>query len=64
MTLLNGQGVAGYVAGPPAFTPTAGTLGALLDVGFDYSPVLWPWTGYLALRIRVRGTRCALDPEP
>ena len=27
--------------------------GGLLDVRFDYSEQLWPWSGYLALYIRV-----------
>ena len=27
--------------------------GGLLDVRFEYSEQLWPWSGYLALYIRV-----------
>ena len=27
--------------------------GRLLDVAFEYSHLLWPWSGYLALYLRV-----------
>lgn len=33
------------------FTPT-NEGGQLLDLKFEYSQVLWPWSGYLALYIR------------
>ena len=34
------------------YKPT-NTDGALLDVRFEYSEQLWPWSGFLALYIRV-----------
>ena len=44
---------AGKFEGEPAFTATdAG--GKLLDVRFEVSDLLWPWSGYLALYLRVR----------
>jgi membrane-bound transcription factor site-1 protease len=44
---------AGKFEGVPSFTATdAG--GKLLDVRFEVSDLLWPWSGYLALYLRVR----------
>lgn len=44
---------AGKFEGEPSFTATdAG--GKLLDVRFEVSDLLWPWSGYLALYLRVR----------
>ena len=44
---------AGKFEGEPTFTATdAG--GKLLDVRFEVSDLLWPWSGYLALYLRVR----------
>lgn len=31
----------------------AGEGGQYLDLGFSYSEILWPWSGYLAIRIKV-----------
>ncbi|KAG2499417.1 hypothetical protein HYH03_002364 [Edaphochlamys debaryana] len=59
-TLLNGQGVVGRLEGPPVFVPLdAG--GRLLHVAFEWSDVLWPWSGFLALYIRVREAGAAFD---
>jgi hypothetical protein len=44
---------AGKFEGEPSFTPTdAG--GKLLDVRFEVSDLLWPWSGHLALYLRVK----------
>jgi membrane-bound transcription factor site-1 protease len=52
-TILNGMGVYGTLTGPPAWVAEdAG--GALLDVLFEWSDVLWPWSGHLSLFIRVK----------
>jgi membrane-bound transcription factor site-1 protease len=58
-TILNGMGVTGWLEAPPSWTPSGGLFGggggAHLDVTFGYTqPVLWPWTGYLALYLRVK----------
>ena len=50
-TILNGQGLLGWLEGPPAWEPKSG--GNHLDVAFDYPAKLWPWSGYLALYLRV-----------
>ena len=52
-TILNSMGVTGHIDGPPVFEPTPGQGAACLDVGVEHAPVLWPWSGYLALYIRV-----------
>ncbi|KXZ49150.1 hypothetical protein GPECTOR_23g78 [Gonium pectorale] len=52
-TLLNGQGVVGRLEGPPVWRPSD-EGGAHLAVTFEWSDVLWPWSGHLALYIRVR----------
>eukprot|EP00887_Chlorella_sp_A99_P005260 scaffold1.g5260.t1 len=52
-TLLNGMGLTGVLEGPPVWAPTD-EGGRLLDLRFEYSDVLWPWSGYLATYIRVR----------
>jgi hypothetical protein len=50
---LHVHGPAGTFEGEPIFTPSdAG--GKLLDVRFEVSDLLWPWSGYLALYLRVK----------
>ncbi|PRP88795.1 membrane-bound transcription factor protease, site 1 [Planoprotostelium fungivorum] len=51
ITVINGMGVTGSIPQPPVWKPA--THGNLLEVRFTYSDVLWPWTGYLAVQIRV-----------
>lgn len=51
-TILNGMGVIGHLEGPPRFEPSdAG--GHLVNMQFEYSTSLWPWSGYLAIYIRI-----------
>lgn len=55
LTLLNGQGLVGWVAAhpAPAYAPTDAAGGALrVDVDVPAAG-LWPWSGYLGLTIRV-----------
>lgn len=52
-TILNGMGVVGQLEGSPEWKP-ADQGGEYLDVQFEWSPVLWPWSGYLAVYLRVR----------
>jgi membrane-bound transcription factor site-1 protease len=51
-TILNGMGVAGQLSYPPEWQ--AGENGDLLEIAFSYSDILWPWSGYLAVHIKVR----------
>ena len=43
---------AGYYSQEPTFTPS-NEAGRMLDIRFDHSDVLWPWSGFLAFYIRV-----------
>ena len=53
-TVLNGMGVDGRIA-RVSWTPAAGNAAAeMVDVRFEHSEQLWPWSGYVALFIRVR----------
>jgi membrane-bound transcription factor site-1 protease len=51
-TILNGMGVQGRVSKPPRWEPK-NEMAKMLDVRFEYSEELWPWSGYLAIYIRV-----------
>ncbi|CAL8462817.1 g2351 [Coccomyxa elongata] len=51
-TVLNGMGLTGVFAEEPTFIST-NDGGKLLDVRFEHSHLLWPWSGFLALYIRV-----------
>ena len=44
---------AGVFESEPVFEPQNGG-GRLLDVRFEHSIQLWPWSGFLALYIQVR----------
>lgn len=49
-TVLNGMGVTGMIDKPQWI---AGNNGDLLELDFTYSDILWPWSGYFAIHIRV-----------
>lgn len=51
VTVLNGMGVSGEIVSEPVWK--AGKNGELLEVSFAYSDLLWPWTGYISLHLRV-----------
>ena len=51
ITVLNGMGVTGKWASTPRWIP--GNNGQMLSMVFQYSPILWPWSGYLAITIQV-----------
>lgn len=53
-TIVNGLGTHGEIVHGPEFSPSADDLGALLDVRFAFSETLWPYSGYLALYVRVK----------
>ena len=46
---------AGWFEDEPVFT-AGNEGGALLDIRFEHSEQLWPWSGFLALYVRVRDT--------
>lgn len=51
-TILNGMGVWGNVSQPKWFPGDEG--GKLLDVQFEYSEELWPWSGHVSLFVVVK----------
>jgi membrane-bound transcription factor site-1 protease len=52
-TIINGMGVVGYIEAPPAWVPSE-DVGNLLHIQFTYSDVIWPWTGFLGLHLRIK----------
>ena len=53
-TIVNGMGVRGSLDAEPKFSPSSHDLGQHLDVRFAFSETLWPWSGYLAVYVRVK----------
>ena len=43
----------GRLEGSPTWHPRTDKHGVLLQISFEHSTVIWPWTGFLALRISV-----------
>ena len=62
-TIVNGMGLGGWLAEPPRFEPNANgdenDLGAHLDFRFDFSETLFPWSGFLAMYVRVKASGAA-----
>jgi hypothetical protein len=59
-TIVNGMAVTGSLVDPPVFKPTD-EGGRLLHVNCQYSEVIWPWAGYLAIFVEVRAGWCVLN---
>ncbi|XP_033626163.1 membrane-bound transcription factor site-1 protease-like [Asterias rubens] len=53
ITILNGMGVTGQVVDKPTWQPFTPQNGDYIEVAMSYSPILWPWSGYLAVSITV-----------
>ena len=53
VTILNGMGVTGHVVERPVWQPFTPQFGNHIEVAFQYSNTLWPWSGYLAVSISV-----------
>eukprot|EP01101_Sappina_pedata_P008076 TRINITY_DN4409_c0_g1_i2.p1 TRINITY_DN4409_c0_g1~~TRINITY_DN4409_c0_g1_i2.p1 ORF type:complete len:381 (+),score=93.14 TRINITY_DN4409_c0_g1_i2:871-2013(+) len=51
LTILNGMGVSGRVVSSPRWVSVQN--GEKIEMSFDYPEVIWPWTGYFALNMRV-----------
>uniref|UniRef100_A0A914W555 Peptidase S8/S53 domain-containing protein n=1 Tax=Plectus sambesii TaxID=2011161 RepID=A0A914W555_9BILA len=54
ITIVNGLGVTGRLSQEPIWEPFIDENGAYLSVSFAYSDILWPWSGYLAVVVKVR----------
>jgi len=53
VTILNGMSVTGKIMEPPKWHPYKSQNGGLLNVSFEYSDLIWPWSGYLAVFVTV-----------
>lgn len=53
-TIVNGLGSHGEIVVAPKFIPNEDDLGGVLDVRFSFSEILWPYSGFLAVYIRVK----------
>lgn len=51
VTILNGMSVTGRVINKPTWHPYILQNGNLLNVSITYSEVLWPWSGWLGVKI-------------
>ena len=54
ITVLNGIGVSGRFVAQPKWFPYAEHGGHLLDVSVEHSKLLWPWSGWMAVRFQVK----------
>jgi len=50
-TILNGMGITGKIKGKPEWQPYTSQHGDMIEVGFTYSDVLWPWSGFIGIFI-------------
>lgn len=51
VTILNGMGVTGRVINQPTWHPYSMQNGSLLNVSISFSDLLWPWSGWMGVRI-------------
>ena len=51
VTVLNGMGVTGEIADEPVWTPATKHDGKMLEVSITRSEIVWPWVGWIALRV-------------
>ena len=63
-TIVNGMGLVGWLEAAPEWRPSddaVGDLGNHLDVRFAFSEMLWPWSGYLAMYVRVKSSGATIS---
>ena len=51
--LFLGMSVTGKIIGQPIWHSYKSQNGELLDMAFEYSDLIWPWSGYLAVYVMV-----------
>lgn len=61
VTILNGMGVTGKIVDKPLWQPYTPQFGNYIEVAFQYSPTLWPWSGYIAVSIAVTKEAASWD---
>jgi membrane-bound transcription factor site-1 protease len=53
VTILNGINVLGKINQAPKWQPSVDKSGHFLKLNFTYSTTLWPWSGFLAIKVEV-----------
>lgn len=53
ITILNAMSVRGKINKKPEWQPFMQENGQFLNVSITYSPILWPWSGYMAVSVVV-----------
>ncbi|CAH1170188.1 unnamed protein product [Phaedon cochleariae] len=61
VTVLNGLGVSGRIAGRPRWRPYLPEHGRMLDVAIAHSDHLWPWSGWVAVFVSVAAEGAAFE---
>lgn len=51
VTILNGMSVTGRLINKPTWHPYSSQHGDLLNVSISYPEVLWPWSGWMGVKI-------------
>ncbi|XP_046807318.1 membrane-bound transcription factor site-1 protease isoform X2 [Lucilia cuprina] len=63
VTIINGISVRGKISSNPIWHPYIDEHGEFIDVNITYSAVLWPWTGWMAIKIFVNDKACFFEGE-
>ena len=53
VTVMNGMGVVGSFVKRPVWQPVSSDNSDKIDVSISYSQRIWPWSGWMAVRIGV-----------
>ena len=53
LSVFLGMSVTGKIIGQPIWHSYKSQNGELLDMAFEYSDLIWPWSGYLAVYVMV-----------
>uniref|UniRef100_A0AC35G609 Peptidase S8/S53 domain-containing protein n=1 Tax=Panagrolaimus sp. PS1159 TaxID=55785 RepID=A0AC35G609_9BILA len=54
ITIFNGYGIGGEIINELIFEPFEDDNGAFLDVHLEYSHKIWPWSGHLAIFVKIK----------
>ncbi|XP_073838104.1 membrane-bound transcription factor site-1 protease-like [Musca autumnalis] len=63
VTVWNALSVRGKILEDPEWHPNFEENGELLQVDISYSPLLWPWSGWMAVQVRVKDEACLYEGE-
>ncbi|XP_011291110.1 membrane-bound transcription factor site-1 protease [Musca domestica] len=63
VTIWNGWSVRGKILEEPQWHPNLEENGEILKVDISYSPLLWPWSGWMAVKIKVKDIDCLYEGE-